>query len=58
MAGIRCDFPECTYVTDNTDAVVAAAQLNIHAITHNRTDTNVDAKQKPPKIELRYLRIH
>ena len=46
MDGIRCPFPECTYITDNTDAVVAAAQLNIHAITHNRTNTNVDTKQK------------
>ena len=50
MSGIQCPFPACDYVTDTVDGAVAAAQLNIHALTH-RAAVATNSKQKPPKIE-------
>ena len=48
MPAIECPIADCTYVTDDVDAVAAAALLNIHAIVHRQDSSTV--KQKPPKI--------
>ena len=53
MPVISCPFPDCRYTTDDIDAVVAAAQLNIHALTHRNTPAAT--KQKPPKIDRPHL---
>ena len=53
MSGIRCPFPGCVYETDSADGAVAAAQLNIHAMTHSAAalSNNSEPKQKPPKMD-------
>ena len=52
MPEINCPFPECEYKTDDIEAVLAAAQLNIHAITHNpASQMNNLNRQQPPKID-------
>ena len=47
MPVINC--PICDYQTDDIDAIAAAAQLNIHALTHSNPTPSSD-KQKPPRI--------
>jgi len=49
MPAINC--PICEYQTDDNDAVAAAAQLNIHALTHSNPTTPPSDKQKPPRID-------
>ena len=34
MPAATCPLPGCTYTTDDTEPVLAAAQLNLHALTH------------------------
>ena len=34
MPVARCPIPGCTYTTDNLDAVIVAALLNAHTVTH------------------------
>ena len=52
MPEINCPFPACEYKTDDIEAVLAAAQLNIHAITHNpASQMNNLNRQQPPKID-------
>ena len=52
MPEINCPFPPCEYKTDDIEAVLAAAQLIIHAITHNpASQMNNLNRQQPPKID-------
>ena len=37
MPQIDCPFPGCGYTTPDTDAVIVAALLNTHAVTHTPT---------------------
>lgn len=34
MPAVRCPFPNCNYTTDDLDAVIVAALLNAHTLTH------------------------
>ena len=34
MPVAACPIPGCTYTTDNADAVIVAALLNAHTVTH------------------------
>ena len=54
---ITCPIPDCDFaMADDTDPILAAAQLNLHALTHThamsmgRGNDNQPPKQKPPKI--------
>ena len=51
---IHCPIPGCDFtIAETVEAVLAAAQLNLHALTHTHaTSTNPaqPTKQKPPKI--------
>lgn len=51
---IHCPIPGCDFtIAAETEPVLAAAQLNLHALTHTHaTSTNPaqPTKQKPPKI--------
>ena len=49
MPVINC--PICEYHTDDINAVAAAAQLNIHALTHSAGARPPSDKQKPPRID-------
>ena len=52
MPVINCPIPACEYYTDDTEAILAAAQLNIHALTHQPgTAAAASTKQRPPKID-------
>ena len=54
MPAITCPLPGCDYATEDVDAVAAAAQLNLHALIHQRQSVGTSAhstKQKPPKID-------
>ena len=52
MPAIGCPLPGCQYSTDDTEAVLAAAQLNLHALSHtSATVPTTPAKQRPPKID-------
>ena len=51
MPAIECPFPDCTYVTDDVDAAIAAVLLTIHNNTHTnpgQTTTPADTRQKAP----------
>ena len=50
MPTITCPLDGCRYTTDDTEAVLAAAQLNLHALSHTQRSTTGTTKQKPPKI--------
>ena len=57
MPAITCPFPGCDFeIAETTEPVLAAAQLNLHALTHthatavNQHHIPQPAKQKPPKI--------
>ena len=56
MPAISCPIPDCGYSTDNVEAIVAAAQLNIHALIHRQDGSGSGStKQKPPNIgEIHY----
>jgi len=50
---INCPIPGCDFAIAETEPVLAAAQLNLHALTHTHATTPNLAqptKQKPPKI--------
>ena len=53
MPVLNCPIPDCGYVTEDVDVVGAAAQLNIHALMHQRGGGTMvrSSKQKPPKID-------
>ena len=54
MPAIGCPYPDCAFVTDDVDAVVAAALLTIHNNTHVNTGNAAapaDTRQKAPKID-------
>ena len=54
MPAIGCPYPDCTFVTDDVDPVVAAALLTIHNNTHvntGHTAAPADTRQKAPKID-------
>ena len=54
MQSIRCPIPDCTYITGDVDAAIAAALLMVHNNMHTATTTGttqVGGKQKAPKIE-------
>ena len=54
MPAIACPYPACIFVTDDVDAVVAAALLTIHNNTHANAGsaaTLADTRQKAPKID-------
>eukprot|EP00111_Clytia_hemisphaerica_P012758 TCONS_00037534-protein len=57
MPAITCPIPDCTYeIPDGTEPMLAAAQLNLHALTHTHAAAITQhrapqpTKQKPPKI--------
>ena len=50
MFAINCPIPDREFVTDDVDAVLAGAQLNIHALIHQQSAGVSEAKKKPPKI--------
>ena len=50
MPVINCPITTCAYTTDDVEAIIAAAQLNIHALTHQPGANTAVSKQKPPKI--------
>ena len=50
MPAINCSIPDCEFITDNVDAILAAAQLKIHTLVHQKGANVTGAKQKPPKI--------
>ena len=61
MPIISCPRNDCQYATEDVEAVVAAALLNIHATTHsasggNSNSTNTSAR--PPPIERPKLQIN
>ena len=51
MPVINCPITTCAYATDDVEAIIAAAQLNIHALTHQPGARTAVSKQKPPKID-------
>ena len=55
MPAVDCPIPGCNFSTADTEPVLAADQLNLHALTHTHATATVDperlSKQKPPKIE-------
>ena len=50
MPVINCPITTCAYTTDDVEAIIAAAQLNIHTLTHQPGANTAVSKQKPPKI--------
>ena len=64
MPVISCPRNDCQYATDDVEAVVAAALLNIHATTPstgggNSNNTNTSARPPPierPKFQINSLR--
>lgn len=50
MPATACPFDGCGYKTDDLDPILAAAQLNIHALSHTQKTATGAVKQKPPKI--------
>jgi len=54
MPTIACPYPDCSFVTDDVDAVVAAVLLTIHNNTHVNPTAGTalgDGRQKAPKID-------
>ena len=53
MPTVGCPYPGCDYQTDDGEAAVIAAQLNIHAYTHRPAAQSTPAatSQKPPNME-------
>ena len=54
MPAVNCPIPGCNFSTADTEPVLAAAQLNLHALAHTHATATADperlSKQKPPKI--------
>jgi len=46
MPVARCPVPGCTYATENVDAIIVAALLNAHTVTH----TTVPAAARVQKV--------
>ena len=52
MPAINCPIPGCEYITEDVDAILASAQLNIHAFIHQQgANVAVSMKLNPLKIE-------
>ena len=51
MPVIACPIPNCTYVTDDVDAITAVALLNTHAITHAPTPSTHAAAAKVERVK-------
>ena len=53
MPAIQCPIADCIYITQDVDAVVAAALLGIHNNVHVSAPRNAEAstRQRAPKIE-------
>ena len=52
MPTIRCPIPGCEYNTEDVEAVLAAALLNIHATSHTQVTGNMGhSSVKPPPME-------
>ena len=43
-------IPDCELMTEDEDAILAAAQVHIPALVHQQGANVTGAKQKPPKI--------
>lgn len=58
MPAVTCPLAGCGYSTDDTEPVLAAAQLNLHAISHTHATLPAGAavKQRPPKIDRPVIR--
>lgn len=58
MPAVTCPLAGCGYSTDDTEPVLAAAQLNLHAISHTHATLPAGAavKQRPPKIDRPIIR--
>ena len=50
---ISCPLPDCSYITDEVEPIVAAALLNIHVIQHQTASTPASSTPQPrgPKLE-------
>ena len=57
MPAATCPLPGCTYTTDDAEPVLAAAQLNLHALTYKHTSaaptTRRSTDQSSEKTHLR-----
>ncbi|RLJ22719.1 hypothetical protein DJ031_00325, partial [bacterium endosymbiont of Escarpia laminata] len=51
MPVVACPIPNCTYVTDDVDAIIAVALLNTHAITHAPTSSTNAAAAKVERVK-------
>ena len=36
MAVINCSIPDCEFITDDADAILAVAEINIHGLVHQQ----------------------
>ena len=52
MPVVKCPVPSCQYQTDDLDAVIVAALLNAHCITHSAPSVAKVDKLKRPTIGL------
>jgi len=52
MPAINCPIPGCDFTTEDVDAILAAAQLNIHSLVRQQGGNGPagPSKQNPPKI--------
>ena len=50
MPVVKCPVPSCQYQTDDLDAVIIAALLNAHCITHSAPSVAKVDKLKRPTI--------
>ena len=51
MPVIACTIPNCTYVTDDVDAIISVALLNTHAIIHVPTHSTNAAAAKVDRVK-------
>ena len=51
MPVIACPIPNCTYATDDVDAIIAVALLNTHAIIHAPTPSTNAAAAKVERVK-------
>ena len=50
MLAINSSTPDYEFITNDVDAILAGAQLNIDALVHQQGASASEANQKPPKI--------
>ena len=50
MLAINSTTPDYEFITDDVDAILAGAQLNIDALVHQQDASASEVNQKPPKI--------